>query len=553
VPEALFPVFPRSVCSGSPLGLISLSFCLSCVTWAQSSDALRFGAHNGATVTPGPPKLPLDPGAGSELQLRPGLEFHAPSGPPTYSATAEAHVDLLPLLTRWHREVDTQEGGKGSSNLLDSQNSEGYHWKGLLWQSLGFIAVENTFRLFTDDYMRHLLAGGPYWRNYAISMQHWDMNRWSDGDDFLVDDIGHPMQGAVSSFIEIQNSPRASRLEFSNTREYWKSRFVGMLWATVYSTQQKIGPLGEAAIGNAGGFTYPFGCPDPCKNPNATYGTNTGWTDFIMTPAGGMVWGVGEDMIDRYISDRVQAAHPDALFPKILRGSLNPTRTMANALRGKTPWYRDFQHTDMLESGGVHVERSDSDAIQHLPRYGIFPHFSAISLPVNTTTCYQCRKWTNGAGVDFSMRLERWVDFDSDIDHQPNVSPVPSNRAGGNALIGTFGFRFGIATPNYALKASVRPGFVSYDRAYLAIPSASDPVPPIGRVTHFAASLAINGDYGFTRHLAIRGVFGNTAVRYLDYVSPPGIGHPPRLNYLSHEFFLTNENWAYQLGPVLRF
>ena len=118
----------------------------------------------------------------------------------------------------------------------------------------------------------------------------------------------------------------------------------------------------------------------------------------------------------------------------------------------------------------------------------------------------------------------------------------------------TFGLRAGIATPHYALKAAIRPGFVSYSDAYTTFPSATNPTPETGRVTHFATALAINGDYGITRNFALRWVFGNTPVRYFyEWAQPPGIGEPPRLNYLSHRLFLTNENWTYQLGPVLRF
>jgi len=464
----------------------------------------------------------------------------------------EAHLDLLPLFARWHRDfVERQRDGQEAA-IEEGKVSQGYHWKPMLWQSLGFIAVENTFRLFTDPYMRYLIAEGPYWRNYGISMQHWDMNRWSDGDDFLVDDIGHPMQGAVSAFIAIQNSPRGRMQRIGTSKAYWKSRFWGLMWATVFSTQQKIGPLGEAALGNDGGYTYPLHCPIPCRSTNVEYTNNTGWTDFIMTPVGGTGWVIGEDLIDRFVTDKIQG-DSNRVFFKILRGSLNPTRTMANALRGKTPWYRDYQHPEGVENGGVNVERSDADYLRHLPRYEIFPHFNSISLPVNTATCVWCRKSTNGAGAEFSMRLSRWVDFDSDMDFQPGASPYPTNRAGGDALIGTFGFRSGIVTRNYALKASLRPGFVSYNHALLAIPTSSNPTPGIGRVTHFATSLAINGDYGLTRCLAIRATFGNTPVRYLDYTSPPGIGTPPYVNWLSHNFFLTTENRMYQIGPVLRF
>jgi hypothetical protein len=271
-----------------------------------------------------------------------------------------------------------------------------------------------------------------------------------------------------------------------------------------------------------------------------------------MTPAGGMVWVVGEDLLDRYVSDRVAANHPYSVFPKILRGTLNPTRTMANALRGKLPWYRDYEHPEMGPRRVV-FESEGAEMIRHLPRYEFFPHYNALSIPVNTAGCWFCRTWTNGGGVGFSARLSRWVDFDSDADYQPNVSPVPSSRAGGSLLMATFGVRTGITTAHYALKVSLRPGFVSYDRAYLALPSATNPTPAMGRVTHFATALSINGDYGLTRYLALRYSVGNTPVRYLHSYTAPGIGKAPDFNWLSHEQFMTNENWGYQVGPVLRF
>lgn len=536
-----------------------LLFSLPFVSEAQSSEAapspdkqiigassaesdFRAGMIGSFEVSPG--LLPDGYSAGTD-KVRDGLEAQQQS-------RAEAHIELMPLFARWREDMAEHRAANQPAKFNSEEGSEHYHWKGLLWQSLAFIGAEDVYRFSTDYYARHLTATGPYWRNYGISMRHWDMNRWSDGDDFLVDDIGHPMQGAVSEYLWIQNSPSERNLRIGDSG-YWKSRFYGLLWSTAYSTQQKIGPLGEAAIGNAGGYTYPLHCPYPCTNPHVKYTNNTGWTDFIMTPAGGFVWVVGEDLIDRYISDRVQG-DSDRLFPKIVRGTLNPTRTAANLLRGKNPWYRDYLHPAVDGGGKVHFERGDEEVIRHLPRYEIFPHFNAISLTVNTETCIQCRKWTEGAGVGFSARLSRWVDFDSDVNYQPNVSPLPTNRAGGDALMGTFGFRSGIATPNYALKLSIRPGFVSYNRAYVALPSSSDPVPNVGRVTHFAAALAINGDYDVGRHLAIRGVFGNTPVRYLKYIStPPGIGSPPYVNWLSHEFFSTNENWTFQAGPVLRF
>lgn len=491
------------------------------------------------------------------LNGRTGEPAHAVKvGPLPDSAStqgfAAAHLDLSPLFSE-SRADGTQESPESQTAVADEDREvEGYHWKGLLWQSFAFIGAENGFRLATDHHLRQLISAGPYWHNYAASLKHWDMTRWSDGDDFLVDDIGHPMQGAVSAFLEIQNSPSQRNLRFSNTSVYWKSRFKAFLWATAFSTQQKVGPLGEAAFGSDGGFTYGLHCAtEPCRDPNAKYTNDTGWTDFIATPVGGIAWVVGEDLLDRYVSDRVWEAHPGTIFSKILRGTLNPTRTAANALRGKNPWYRDYEHPESMSPARVYVDNEGT--VRDLPRYEIFPHFNALSIPVNTATCWFCRKWTQGGGVGFSMRLSRWVDFDSDVDYQPKISPVPSNRAGGSLLMATFGLRTGFATPRYALKVALRPGFVSYDHAYLTLPTETNPTPAIGRVTHFATALAINGDYVVVRHMALRWEFGNTPVRYLHSMTAPGVGTAPNYNWLSHEQFMTNENWTYQVGPVLRF
>ena len=465
--------------------------------------------------------------------------------------SAAIHVPLNPLFAAMSRP-----GPQGSSD--EDRESGHYSVKGLLWQSLAFTGVEDGFRLATDHYMRHLVADGPFWHNYFASLGQWRMDRWSDGDDFLVDDIGHPMQGAVSAFIEIQNSPSQRVLRLSNSKAYWRSRLLAMTWATVFSTQQKLGPLGEAGLGNDGGFTYTEGCEFNCPpGKPVKYTNNTGWTDLVMTPVGGTAWVVFEDFLDREVSDRVQDAHPDSVFPLILRGALNPTRAMANLMRWRTPWYRDFQHygSNRHLTPGIHFIRGDEDALRRAPRYEIFPHFDAISLPVNTATCTGCRRTLPGYGVGFAARLNRWVDFDSDVNYHAHASPMPSDRAGGSMVMGTFGFRSGLQYAHYALKASIRPGFVTYSRAYESTPTAADPTPAIGRITHFAAAVAINADYDLSRHFALRTVFGNTPVRYRDSYTTgvKGAGKAPYFNWLSHQVFLTNANWAYQTGVVLRF
>jgi hypothetical protein len=474
--------------------------------------------------------------------------------------------DLTPLLARVGQVVEKSQA------TATPEGVEHYHWRGLLLQSFWFFGIEQTARLLTDPYYRYLTADKPFWHDYVASLHQWNMGRWSDGDDFLVAYVGHPIQGAVTSYIEIQNDPHDRYLRLSMTSAYWWSRFKGMLWATVFSTDEKVGPLGETALGSEGGYTYIQGCDyERCPYiPGVTkYTNNTGWVKFITTPVIGTLWVVGEDTIDRYITGPIEDAHPGRVAPMILRGGLNPCRSAANAMRLKKPWYRDYEHPETMNYVPVHFISERQILVRRLPRVEIFPHFNAFSLPVNTSQCEPCRSWTTGAGVGFSYRFKSWLDFDSDLSHQPNASPLPSDRAGGSIITGTFGFRTGLQTPRYALKVALRPGFLSYDRAYLTSPTGihiysitgpviippTSPTPEIGRITHFVTSLSINGDYALNRHIVLRAEFGNTAVRYKTeyYDRPPGRGSPPYLYFISPDVYATNSSWNIQTGPVLRF
>jgi hypothetical protein len=472
-------------------------------------------------------------------------------------------IDLGHLLARMDRPAGLPAPEAGLDSIPEPLR-ERYHWKGLLWESFAFFGVENAQRLLSDPFFRLLTADKPYWHDYIASVKQWNWRRWNDGDDFLVAYIAHPLQGSVTEFIEIQNSPRQRGLRINDGDAYWKSRFgPALMWATVYSFDQKLGPLGETALGSEGGYTYIVGCPFYCsayfENPSQFKVTNnTGWVKLVTTPVVGTLWTVMEDAIDHLIGDRVQGDDLTRVFPKILRGSLNPARTMANALRWRKPWYRDWQQgTEGLHlTPQPHFLPGDEDVIVAAPRYEIFPHYNAISLPVNTQNCPHCRETTTGFGVGFSRRLATYADLDADLDYQPNASPLPSDRAGGNIVITTVGLKSGYTNKYFSVKAYLRPGILSYGRAFQSSPSETNPTPTIGRITHFTTALGLVGDYPINRYLALRGVWGNQPVRYREpYLDPPSTqpGTYPYLRWLSPLNFLTNENWAYQAGAVLRF
>src|SRR5271154_7107268 len=90
-----------------------------------------------------------------------------------------------------------------------SPAEEPYHWKGLILQSLAFEMLEDATRIMTaDQHDRHLLLNKPFWSDYWASLQQFNMRRWNDGDSFKVNYVGHPLQGAIAGYIEVQNDPR---------------------------------------------------------------------------------------------------------------------------------------------------------------------------------------------------------------------------------------------------------------------------------------------------------------------------------------------------------
>jgi hypothetical protein len=432
--------------------------------------------------------------------------------------------------------------------------SEGYHWGGLLAQSLFFNVIENSVRTASDSQIRNLLAKKPFWHDYRASIRQFNMRRWNDGDDFLVNYTGHPMQGAVSGFIEIQNDPRGRELEIGANREYWESRFKAFLWATAYSVHSEISPIGEAGIGNEGGWTYPIHCKTHCTEPGTYhhYTNNTGWVDFIITPTLGTLWLLAEDTLDRYISDRIQG---DGRFvPKIVRGALNPSRTMANAVRFKAPWYRDSQESEEFQrSHGVHFLPSDDEiaAAERFRRFSIAPYFRSMPFGEPSHPCALCMQ-NPGVGISLDYAFARWVS--GSIAVEKDASSV--NHAAGSTLSVGFGLRLMYETPHNTLSFAVRPG--------LMITPISQPPNSLGisnvdarqllSVENGTITLALSNDIKLNPLLSMRLSIADTIVRTgtLDR-SQVGIGSPPYLSWLSKDSYTNRSTWSSSLGPVLRF
>lgn len=206
------------------------------------------------------------------------------------------------------------------------QRRTSFNWNSAFRQSMIFLSIEHAFRLTTESGTRADLKG-PFFKDYFKALK--SLRGWDDGDPFLVNYIGHPMAGSVSGFIQVQNDPKGVREEVSLNKRYWQSRLKAFGWSFAYSTQFELGLFSEAALGNIG--IRPYG---KAKHPMA-------YVDLVVTPVVGTGWLVGEDMLDRYLIQRLEDKISSRVVRLLIRTFLNPTRSFANLLRDQRPWYRD--------------------------------------------------------------------------------------------------------------------------------------------------------------------------------------------------------------------
>jgi hypothetical protein len=224
-------------------------------------------------------------------------------------------------------------------------------WKQLALDTIRFGAVQHAFRCATEEGTREAF-GNSFVRGYLRSVGN--LHGWADGDPFYVNYVGHPMQGAVASFIWANNDPAYGGVSIGSDPRYWKAKLRGLAFAYAESVVFEIGPLSEASIGNIQA-TFP----------------QQGFVDHVITPTFGMAWGLGEDALDRYVIRRVEA-HAQKQWVRILvRSGLNPARAMANVMGGETPWHRNDRPGVRSYVGAGPVPTASTQAPRVIPPRGV--------------------------------------------------------------------------------------------------------------------------------------------------------------------------------------
>ena len=195
-----------------------------------------------------------------------------------------------------------------------------FNWAGALKQSGFLLVVQHSLRMAQQKTRIHL--DGPFWSDYVYSVE--GLSGWNDGNPVITNYGGHPLMGAITGYIQIQNDPRGIALTWDpDNPAYWKSRLKGLGWAAAYSTSYELAPWGEAGIGNVG---YDRG--------------TMGYVDLVITPLAGFGLVLLEDYLDAKLIARLEGGKVTTRV-RILRVILNPSRSVANLLRLKRPSHRD--------------------------------------------------------------------------------------------------------------------------------------------------------------------------------------------------------------------
>jgi hypothetical protein len=417
-----------------------------------------------------------------------------------------------------------------------------FHWGPALVQATSMTLFAHAWRAAWDPSLRYDLAHKPFFHDWFASYPGYDMSRWNDGDDFIVNDVGHPLGGAALGRVYLQNDD-ASWVQISKTRQYWGSRLKALAWMAVWSTQFEIGPLSETAFGNQGGWTYVNGCGTALSClQHPEYGpptNNTGWTDFIMTPVVGLLWILGEDTADRYIVTPIARQH-HILGRGILGTALEPSRSFASMFAGHAPWHLPAPENNFTYNAIPRPPKQENPNRAPLKRYELGAGYAHISLPVVKSECGICRQNNSGFGSNFTFNFTRNIGLDNSV----NLLPAQGGSRG--MVQGLFGMRLGERFEHWGIFGKVRPGFIYYQEA----------MPGLGE-DHSTSLTRFAWDFGGiieiypNRRSSLRFDVGTTMVRYLS-------DHPdPRMSQLgdlrSNQYYVNQGNFQIGTSYTYRF
>jgi hypothetical protein len=305
-------------------------------------------------------RVPLSPKSASDLR----------------PASLTNPVDTI-LPTSMIRAADSRRAADGSGR-------EEVSWTPLARQSLAYLGIMHSFRLATEPSTRNAMSNpvvGGYFQSLGA------LHGWSDGDTYYENYLGHPIEGAVSGYLLIHNDPRYRNVEFGRSRDYWMSRLRAYAFAWAFSEQFEIGLLSEASIGQIQRYCCAYG-----------------FVDHVITPNGGILWIVGGDIVDKYVTRRMIEDHTrNSAVRAVARGVLNPPLSFANFMAGQYPWHRENRPGVRDYDGELHlrVENRVPLEIRQVPSFELTATLPSV-LQFGRLSC------VGGGGVGAFRLTDSW-------------------------------------------------------------------------------------------------------------------------------------------------
>ncbi len=247
------------------------------------------------------------------------------------SGIVNAGLLVLPFAQAPSQQTAPADVKTPSQPAPPSEPQQGFQWGDAFKQYMMLLMGQHLYRLPQE--WTHSELGGPFWADYVESVA--SLRGWNDGDTFATNYIAHPVMGAVTGYIQIQNDPAGRCVQFGKSQAYWRSRAWALAAAAIYSIAVRTGADQRSV--------------DWQRRPE---GRPMAYVDLVITPLVGVGMIIAEDAIDRYLIAKVEG-RMGRVQAALLRSILNPNRSLANLIRIQAPWKRDARGLPPGRTKGV--------------------------------------------------------------------------------------------------------------------------------------------------------------------------------------------------------
>ena len=309
-------------------------------------------------------------------------------------------------------------GPKPSAESSDVPDGR-VRWTPLIKGSLFYLGVMHSFRFATEAGTReglHNSVVGGYFK--ALGAMH----GWSDGDGYYENYLGHPIEGAVSAYIWMQNDQRYRGVQFGGDRDYWMSRLRAYAFAWAFSEQFEIGPISEASLGQIQRYCCAYGL-----------------VDHVITPNGGLVWVIAGDALDRYVTVPIENRTHNVGVRILARLALNPPQSFANVMMLHYPWRRENRSTVSQYDGQMYLRPSATLAAEPGSRAQAVSPIPRFEMTAALPALYRVggRNCLGGGGVG-AFRVSDFWQWTAEVSGCTLGNSLPANWSG-DSLTFTFG------------------------------------------------------------------------------------------------------------------